>query len=100
MSATRTLLGEAYLALIRQPEGSDLKLAEACHGMLPGYLYRFIKARAFNHVKTHYPLLGFGERPVGFQDLAVSFSNGNCLIHSGQTIAENSDSSAVHFRNP
>src|SRR5882672_7883914 len=59
------------VTLVSQREGSDLDLAEACHGMFRGYLYRFIKACAFNHVKTRYPLLGFGEWPVRFQDLAV-----------------------------
>ncbi len=89
-----------FVTLIRQPERSDLNLAEACHGMFRGYLYRFINAFAFNHVKTHYPLLGFGEWPIRFEDLAISFANGDCLIHTRQTVARNSLSPAVHFRNP
>ena len=88
------------VTLISQREGSDLDLAKACNGMFRAYLYRLIKACAFNHVKTRYPLLGFGEWPIRFPDPAVSFANGDCLIHPGQTVARKSDSPAVHFGNP
>jgi hypothetical protein len=36
--------------LVRQPEGSDLDFAEACHGMLRGCLDRLIKAHAFRNM--------------------------------------------------
>src|SRR6266700_925263 len=68
--------------------------------MFRGYLDRLITVCAFNHVKTRYPLLGFGEWPIRFQDLAVSCANRECLIQPGQTVARDSDSLAVHFGNP
>ena len=68
--------------------------------MFCGDLYRLVKTRAFNHVETGNPLFGFGEWPIRFQDLAVSFANGDGLIHPDETVTGDSDSLAGHLGNP
>src|SRR5262245_42732216 len=59
--------------------------------MFGGNLRRLIEARAFEHVKTRYPFLGFSERPIRCEDLAVPFANGDGLVHAGQAIAGDSE---------
>ena len=68
--------------------------------MFRGYLYRFVKARAFKHVEARYPLFGLGEWSVRFQDLAVSLANGDGLIRIDQTVSGDSDSLALHLGDP